>query len=124
MLNGQELKIPDNVLYVARKMRQSPTSAESFLWNFLRNRQLQNAKFKRQYPFKPYIADFYCHDFKLIVELDGAYHCDALVKSRDLERDAYFHSLGIKVLRFDNNDVFNNLELVLATISNSLSIVA
>ena len=58
----------------ARRMRKAPTPSEEFLWQALRNRQLDNLKFLRQHPIGPTIVDFYCHEKRLVIELDGGVH--------------------------------------------------
>jgi very-short-patch-repair endonuclease len=82
-------------------MRHEPTDAERKLWYSLRGRRFAEYKFRRQVPIGPYIADFVCHERKLIVELDGSQHADA---PRDAARDAWFVAHGYRTLRFWNTD--------------------
>jgi adenine-specific DNA-methyltransferase len=84
----------------ARALRRSSSGAEQALWNLLRNRKLDGAKFRRQHPLGPFIVDFYCESAKLVIEADGAAHFPKPVC--DLERAPFFHRLGISVLRFEN----------------------
>src|SRR5688500_18792611 len=84
----------------ARGLRKSATSPESYLWQLLRNRRRRGMKFRRQHPLGPYVADFYCVDAKLVVELDGTPHHAPEGKQRDEVRDAWMRSQGIEVLRF------------------------
>ena len=91
----------------ARRMRHAMTEAELHFWVVVRNRQIENYKFRRQVPIGPYIADFLCVERKLIVELDGSQHA---VSTYDLRRDAYLKSLGYRVLRFWNYDVLQNMD--------------
>lgn len=97
----------------ARTLRKNQTEAENKLWYFLRNRRFFNLKFKRQHPIGNYIADFYCHEQLLIIEVDGGHHAEALQKEWDDERTAFLKEQGCKVIRFWNDDVFNDIEGVL-----------
>lgn len=92
----------------ARSLRKEMTVFEKILWQKLRDRRFQKWKFRRQVPIGPYIADFLCHDAKLIIELDGSQHQDA--KIYDAKRTKYLNSQGYRVLRYWNNDVSSNLD--------------
>ena len=98
------------LLDLAKTMRTQPTDAEHRLWQHLRAKRLLGFKFRRQQPLGNYIADFVCFEPRTIVELDGGQHNG---QSKDLVRDAWLTSQGFKVLRFWNNEVFENLEGVL-----------
>jgi len=98
----------------AKKLRSSSTKAERKLWQKLRNRQIEDCKFRRQQPIDHYIVDFVCFNRKLIIELDGGQH--AASREIDENRDRFFNLNGFKVIRFWNNEVFENLEGVLAVI--------
>jgi type I restriction enzyme R subunit len=104
----------------ARELRVTQTSAENILWKILRNRQLLGFKFRRQHQFGDYIADFYCHEARLVIECDGLIHGANEQWHHDQERDAYMIANGLCVLRFKNDEVLNNLEYVLTTISKHL----
>jgi len=84
----------------------------------LRNRQLGGAKFRRQQPIGPFIADFVCLERKLIVEADGGQHTDS---AADARRSGYLEHKGYRVLRFWNNDILNNLDGVAQFIALALS---
>ena len=96
-----------------RELRQSATKAEKILWEYLRNRNLDGLKFRRQHPIDKFIADFYCHENKLIVELDGAVHDDKMNAQYDEARTYELKGAGIKVIRFRNSEVENNISFVL-----------
>ena len=81
----------------------------------MRKRQKNGLKFRRQQPLGPYIVDFVCPEIRLVVELDGGQH--AVDVKRDQTRDAYLRTMGYTILRFWNNEVFENLEGVLTTIA-------
>ena len=102
------------------ELRRNLTPAEAWLWTNLKNSQLDGKKFRRQHGIGPYIADFYCPECRVIVELDGAAHQGVLAGERDAARDQYLTNLGINVLRFENRAVFDNLEFVLETIRAAL----
>src|SRR3990167_2060148 len=87
----------------ARDLRQAQTVFERKFWARVRNRQLGGLKFRRQVPVGPYIADFYCEDAALIVELDGDQHGQDEGAARGIVRDAYLRSAGYEVFRLWNN---------------------
>lgn len=118
-LAGRNRQIPSALLEKAKQLRQEQTSAESLLWKCLRNRQLNNAKFRRQHNIGQIIADFYCHEAKLIIELDGGIHQQR--QAEDRIRDEWAASNGIRVLRFPNKRVFDDVEEVLSEIAAALS---
>jgi tRNA G37 N-methylase TrmD/very-short-patch-repair endonuclease len=104
---------------VARKLRQDYTIAENKLWKQLRNRQLNNLKFRRQHPIENYVVDFLCEDLRLIVELDGGQHNEEQNQLADQTRTEKLESLGYKILRFWNNQIFENLTGTLEVIAST-----
>ena len=92
------------------------------MWALLRDRRLAGFKFRRQHPVGPYILDFYCHEARLAVELDGGQHNEPDERARDTKRSAFLEAQGIRVLRFWNNEVFQNTEGVLQAIYDALSL--
>jgi very-short-patch-repair endonuclease len=100
----------------ARRLRKRATEAETRLWSRLRNRQIANLKFRRQHPLGNRIVDFFCHEAKLGIELDGSGHSGYRGQTSDLDREIDLYEKGIRVLRFQNTDVFNNLDGVLNAI--------
>jgi very-short-patch-repair endonuclease len=104
-------------LKVFRKnLRNNSTSAEATLWLQLKNSQLDGRKFRRQHSVGAYILDFYCPAEKLCIELDGADHYTSNGEAYDEERTKYLNSLNIRVIRFENNEVFQAIEYVLGRI--------
>ena len=99
-----------------KQLRRSLTPAEARLWLALKNSQLQNRKFIRQHSIENYIADFYCASEKLVVELDGQVHFNVIASANDAERDLRLRELGIRVIRFENKLVFNDIEGLLREI--------
>lgn len=100
----------------ARTMRQSLTDAETILWSRLRRGGLAGARFRRQHPIGPWIADFACHDVRLVVEVDGATHSSPDELARDARRSTDLAGRGWSILRVHNADVYRNLNAALDTI--------
>lgn len=106
----------------ANKLRHSQTPAERMLWTYLRKRQLSGKKFLRQHPIiftydtkvQHFIADFYCHEKMLIIELDGSIHDTQ--KEYDEMRENVLKDMGYKIIRFRNEEVFGDVQKVLRTI--------
>ncbi len=92
------------------------TNAEILLWSKIKSKQLKDYQFYRQKIIGDFIVDFYCPKAKLIIELDGGQHYSIEGKQKDLQRDTCLTSLGLKVLRFSDNEVISNLEGVLERI--------
>ena len=109
-----------NQIPVRRELRQNQTETEKIMWEKLRDRRFLNFKFRRQYGIGNYIADFYCSSLKLVIELDGGQHFTEEGLEYDKVREEFMKSLGIKTLRFNNNDVWNNIEGILEEIMNNL----
>jgi very-short-patch-repair endonuclease len=104
----------------ARGLRHTQTDAEKKLWSLLRNRQLKGKKFRRQHPFADYILDFYCHECKLSVELDGNFHTEKDQREYDEARTRLLNEFKITVLRFWNHEVMNGPEKVIEKIAACL----
>ena len=99
-----------------RNLRAQLTPAEARLWKHLQGGQLQGRKFRRQHSIGPYIMDFYCPGERLVIELDGAAHDSETAVHKDETRTAYLQKMAIQVMRFENRQVMENLEGVLAMI--------
>jgi very-short-patch-repair endonuclease len=93
-----------------RCLRKNATDAEQKLWSILRNRQMAGLKFFRQYSVGPYILDFYCPERRLAIEVDGGQHADLYGQESDTHRNSYLTELDIRVIRFWNNDVLQNID--------------
>jgi very-short-patch-repair endonuclease len=111
---GRYRRTPEALLLRARELRQQQTSTEQILWIFLRGRRLGGAKFRRQHAIGQFIADFYCHEARLVIELNGKIH--QAQQARDADRDAWMLASGLTVLRFDNEAIWNRLKSVLEEI--------
>lgn len=104
-----------------RELRQSTTEAEKILWEHLRNRKLKGLKFRRQHPIDKFVADFYCHEKNLIIELDGGVHDVKENKEYDANRTFMLNEIDITVIRFRNEEVINEIEEVLQKIVSMTS---
>jgi very-short-patch-repair endonuclease len=94
----------------AREMRHDMTPAELHLWlHFLKDHQ---PRVRRQRPFGRFIVDFYCSEYKVVIEIDGANHFTEQGLAHDAERSAFLEAAGLRIVRFKNNDVLRNLEAV------------
>ncbi|WP_231433737.1 MULTISPECIES: endonuclease domain-containing protein [unclassified Chryseobacterium] len=104
----------------AQSLRKNETKEEKILWDKLRNNQLRGYKFRRQHPISLYIADFYCHQLKLIIEIDGEYHNLAEQKEKDQERTQILESNGLELIRFTNQKIHENLDEVISEINTKI----
>ena len=111
---------PSDSFSKAQFLRRNETKAEKLLWEKLRNNQLEGLKFRRQHPVNIYIADFYCHKFKLMIELDGDYHNQEEQKQKDEVRTEVLRLNGLKIIRFKNEEVEQDINQVLTTIKNKI----
>jgi very-short-patch-repair endonuclease len=103
----------------ARALRLNVTEAEKRVWSLLRSKQMTGYKFRRQVPIGRYIADFVCHEARLIVEIDGGQHDHS--SPLEAERTAFLQSEGYRILRVWNNEVLENLEGVHMAIADRLA---
>jgi cyclase len=101
----------------ARKLRANPTKAETILWDKLRNKQL-GIRFRSQHPINCFIADFYCHSSKLVIEVDGEIH--HYQKEYDINREADIEKFEIKIIRFTNKEIYSNIDRVIEEIKKHL----
>lgn len=109
--------VPRDHRQYRRQLRREMTATERLLWSNSRNKG-NGFKFRRQHPIGPYIADFYCREAHLVVEVDGESHFTHEARAYDMKRDEYMHALGLEILRFTTQDVRQNLPGVLLAIEN------
>ena len=102
---------------IAKKLRINSTDTEKYLWKYLRGRQLEGFKFRRQQPIGKYIADFINLERKIIIEVDGGQH---LENKKDKLRDKWLEEQGYEVLRFWDNEVLTNIEGVMESIRKKI----
>lgn len=107
------------VFELAKNLRKNMTDAEINLWMHLKT-GVKGLKFRRQHPIGIYIADFYCHKVKLIVEADGKIHERKDIKEYDEERETSLLSMGYTIIRFTNEEILKNIETVLAAIEQKV----
>lgn len=106
--------------WLRKDLRKKSTKAEKILWDYLRNRKLAGFKFKRQYSVDAFIIDFYCSKVKLGIEVDGEVHFTDEAKEYDENRTGFLSDFGIEIIRFKNDEVFNNVEMILNKIKQKL----
>ena len=111
---GIDEEMPAKLTKHAKRLRRNSTQAEALLWSRLRARQMEGMKFRRQQPIENFIVDFVCFEKRIVIELDGGQH--AKNKDKDNERDRLLTENGFTVLRFWDNEVFENIEGVLEVI--------
>jgi len=104
----------------AKEQRSIPTRAEDLFWQQVRAGRFHGYKFKRQVPIAPYIVDFLCAEARVIVELDGVPHDRPEQRTHDERRDAFLRSRGFRVLRFSNDLMLGNGNLVLDTVRQAI----
>lgn len=114
---GMHKGAPPESFVKAKKLRESMTPSEIKLWDYLKNKNFQGLKFRRQHPIHIYIVDFYCHKLGLIIELDGEYHNEDLQIKKDWERTKILKFQNLRILRFTNEEVNNSIEEVLNKLS-------
>lgn len=100
------------ILEKAKNLREKMTPEEEILWEFLRKKKVTGLRFRRQHPISMFIADFYCHAIKLVIEVDGGYHKKKEQKEYDAGRTSEMKELGIKIIRFKNEEVLNDFQAV------------
>jgi len=106
----------------AKKLRNEMTFAEKILWAELRNRKISDLKFRRQHAISRYVLDFYCHQARLGIELDGKYHEDKAQQLYDKDRTKNLEVYNIEIIRFTNEEVINELQNVLLKIKNKCAL--
>ena len=112
------MKLDPQLLEFARTMRTNATDAETLMWQLFRAKRFMNLKFRHQHVIAPYIVDFYCHEIGLAIELDGSQHNTEDGRAYDAERTKFLEALGLKVVRYWNYDVLQNMGVVLEDLWN------
>ena len=104
----------------AKNLRRNLTPTEELLWTYLRNRQIENVKFRKQHPMSRYVADFYAHEVKMVIELDGKHHENPDQLFYDMDRTEVLAFYGISILRFKNEQVLHSIKEILEEIKNEI----
>ena len=110
-ISGMHYGAKSRIFKNAQMLRENMTEPEKVVWEYLRNRPF-GFKFRRQHPIHNYILDFYCHKKRLCIEVDGGYHADKIQLEKDLERTRSLIHIGIREIRFSNDQVLNHFEEV------------
>lgn len=114
MSDRSRAQLPTMTLQLARQLRGEATDVENELWYHLRAGRMNGVKFRRQHPIPPYVVDFYCEAYKLVIELDGSQHSEVGDRTRTL----FLEKRGLNVLRFTNHEVLQHKQAVLDAIWN------
>ena len=114
------LRYKSNLKPIGRRLRSEMTECERLLWSRLRRKQLHGVQFYRQKPIGSYIVDFYTSAARLVVEVDGSQHQDHSHAQNDAYRDESLKSQGLRVLRFNNLQVIDDLDGVLWVVAKAL----
>jgi very-short-patch-repair endonuclease len=112
MNRENQIKNLDYLKNYRRNLRKKLTPAEAALWSILKNRQAFGLKFRRQTSIENYIVDFYCAQYKIVIELDGEPHFTQEQADKDLKRDKRLNELEYKVLRYENLIVFDHPDFI------------
>lgn len=110
------LRYNSNLKEKARQLRKNPTDSERRLWSRIRNKQIRDVQFYRQKPISNYIVDFYAPVAKLVIEIDGSQHREDTHLKKDVARDKALGRLGLRVLRFNSNDVMLQTDAVVSKV--------
>ena len=117
-------RVDPAILERARELRREMTPQERKLWSRLRRKQLYGLRFRRQHPIYRFILDFYCHQRRLAVEIDGHSHAERDQRAYDSARTEWLEARGVRVIRFTNRQVDTNIEGVLSEIARACGVEA
>lgn len=104
---------PATNFLLSKQLRVKMTQAEILMWDKLKNKQFKGYKFRRQHPIHHFIVDFYCHELKLIIEIDGKYHDSEEQKNKDLDRTELLKFQRLREIRFTNEEIINAIGSVI-----------
>ena len=110
------------IFQIAERLRRDMTATEKIIWDRVCKNQL-GVRIRRQHPVWKFIADFYCHEVKLVIEIDGGIHLHPETKEYDISRDIILKEFQIKILRFTNEEVNNELDLVIEKIKSKIELL-
>jgi len=113
-----------NTFEMAHALRKNMTDAEKILWKRLKDKGIFKVKFRRQHPVDIFVLDFYCHELKLAIEVDGEIHLSTETREYDDGRTYELEKYGIKIIRFTNEQIFENLDYVQNSILNIINNIA
>ena len=118
-INGMHDGASPKIFAFAAKLRAKMTVPEKILWVYLKDKPM-GFKFRRQHPIGRYVLDFYCHKKRLSIEIDGKNHDDLAQFVNDVERTGYLNRIGIKEIRFKNEDILHNIDKIKLSINHEL----
>ena len=110
---------PKEIFQIAERLRRNMTITERMVWEKVSNKQL-GVRIRRQHPIWKFIADFYCHEVKLVIEIDGGIHLRSENKEYDISRDIILKEFQIEILRFTNDEVMKDTSLVIEKIKSTI----
>lgn len=119
-LDSMYFNASNEIFERARSLRSEMTSSELLLWEEVRNRKL-GVKFRRQHPINQFIVDFYCHEKRLVLEVDGGIHSNPKIAQYDLNRTAELENFGLTIIRFSNEKINNDISFVIKRMKKILS---
>jgi very-short-patch-repair endonuclease len=111
---------PAATIEFAKRLRKRVTPAEKIIWKRLKGKNIKGVKFRRQQPIGRYVADFYCHQIRLVIEIDGLYHLRKKRTEHDKTRTDWMKRYDIKVIRFTNDEVKYHIARVIKTIREEI----
>lgn len=110
---------PKEIFQIAERLRRDMTITERMVWEKISNKQL-GVRIRRQHPIWKFIADFYCHELKLVIEIDGGIHLRSENKEYDISRDIVLKEFQLEILRFTNDEVMKDINLVIEKIKSTI----
>lgn len=115
---NKEYQTPDYIIKLAQQMRRNMTRCEKILWDRIKEKKLDGYKFRRQHPVHRYILDFYCHEKRFAIEVDGDIHKER--KDYDEYRDLFLQSAGIRTVRVTNKEILDDIDMAIEKIKKLL----
>jgi|TARA_B100000959_G_scaffold35991_1_gene34594 very-short-patch-repair endonuclease len=116
-MNKRYIINKSNIKNIRRMNRNNPTPWEWKLWQFLKNKQINGYKFRRQVSINDFVVDFCCLELKFVIELDGSGHLQPVQMKKDIQRNNDLEEWGFMIMRFPNNDIDENLNAVINIIT-------
>lgn len=113
---------PKEIFQIAERLRRDMTETEKLIWEKVSKNQL-GVRIRRQHPIWKFIADFYCHELKLVIEIDGKIHVQPENKAYDISRDIILRDFKIEIIRFTNDEVINNTDRVVQEIKRTIELL-
>ena len=122
MATGMHYGAPAEIFQIAETLRRDMTVTEKIIWEHVCKSRL-GVRIRRQHPVWKFIADFYCHELKLIIEIDGGIHLCSERKDYDISRDVILKEFGIEIIRFTNEEVMEKTEWVMSEIKSKIELI-